>query len=86
MKFKLGQLVSTPGALDTFSPEFLAECLKRHAVGDWGNVCADDKVLNDEALDDGSRVLSSYEKDGKKMWIITEADRSATTLLLPDEY
>ena len=87
--FPLGQVVATPGALaalreaDQAAEMFLA----RHAVGDWGDLCADDHKENDLSLREGFRLLSSYIlKDGQKLWIITEADRSVTTLLLPSEY
>jgi hypothetical protein len=94
-KFELGQLVSTPGALESCSPDHLSDCLNRHASGDWGVVCIEDAVSNDEALKLGMRVLSAYPIDSAKpskgwgdntLWIITEADRSATTFLLPSEY
>jgi hypothetical protein len=94
-KFDLGQIVSTPGALEACSPERLTECLTRHACGDWGVVCAEDAASNDEALAEGLRVLSAYPIDAQKpckgfgentLWIITEADRSVTTFLLPSEY
>jgi len=70
-------------------------CLARHARGDWGNVCAEDKALNDQALKTGDRLLSAYAIDPTKpakgygencLWIITESDRSVTTFLLPSEY
>lgn len=85
----LGRLLSTPGALQALAEagESAATYLKRHECGDWGEVCPEDWKLNDEALKDGSRVLSSYKlKSGKKIWIITEADRAATTILQPEEY
>jgi len=88
-KFSLGQLVATPGALRALeaagqSPGYF---LDRHLAGDWGEVCDDDKRLNDEALVDGSRILSAYRTlKGVKIWIITEADRSSSCVLLPDEY
>ena len=94
-KFELGQLVCTRGALDACSPEHLSECLNRHASRDWGAVCAEDAASNEEALKLGLRVLSAYPIDPAKpckgfgantLWIITEADRSATTFLLPSEY
>ena len=93
--FPLGQIVSTPGALAACSPVYRAHCLNRHAHGDWGNTCDEDKAANNQALIDGSRVLSAYPIDPEKpcegfgkncLWIITEADRSVTTFLLPDEY
>lgn len=87
--FPLGQIVATPAALTTLAEaaQVPAEFLNRHVQGDWGEVCADDKALNDEAIKDGSRILSAYRtKLGAKIWIITEADRSSTCILLPDEY
>ena len=93
--FPLGQIVSTPDALAACSPVYRAHCLNRHARGDWGNTCDEDKEANNQALLDGSRVLSAYPIDPTKpskgfgencLWIITEADRSVTTFLLPDEY
>lgn len=86
--FPLGRLVATPGALQALaesgqSPAFF---LARHAAGDWGLV-DEDRLLNDEALRDGSRLLSAYETErGVRLWVITEADRSGTTVLPPDEY
>lgn len=59
---------------------------KRHVRGDWGDLDEQDKQANDKALQDGSRILSAYGKGETKLWIITEADRSATTILRPDEY
>ena len=61
--------------------------LQRHVAGDWGEVCAEDKQSNDHALVEGTRILSAYRAaDGTKFWIITEADRSVTTVLLPEDY
>ncbi len=93
-RFSLGQVLATPGALAALDTAGQSghEFLARHVRGDWGDVCADDAVLNDEALNDGSRLLSSYRlKNGTKIWIITEAAdeqgrRAATTTLLPEEY
>jgi hypothetical protein len=88
-KFTLGKVVATPGALEALreSGEDAASYLSRHGSGDWGVVDAADARLNDDALADSSRVLSVYIlQSGVRIWIITEADRSATTLLLPDEY
>jgi hypothetical protein len=93
--FELGQVVATPGALDACSRNYLGECLARHIRGDWGVVCAEDSKANFEALFAGSRILSAYRIDAEKpckgfgqntLRIITEADRSVTTFLLPDEY
>jgi hypothetical protein len=85
----LGQIVSTPGALDALAKagQNGAALIERHRHGDWGEVDEGDRALNDRALIDGDRVLSAYRlNDGTKVWIITESDRSVTTLLLPDEY
>jgi hypothetical protein len=88
-KFALGQLAATPGALQAMqesgqSPDFF---LQRHVTGDWGEVGTEDGQLNDEALKGGSRILSAYHTlKATKLWIITEADRSVTTILLPEEY
>ena len=85
-KFQLGQLVATPGALRALeeagqSPAFF---LDRHLAGDWGEVDAEDKRANDEALITGERLLSAYRTlKGARIWIITEADRSSTCCLLP---
>jgi len=88
-RFDLGQVVATPGAQAALegSKETPELYLARHGAGDWGTVCADDAALNDQALIDGDRVLSAYELGDKtRLWIITECDRSVTTLLLPEEY
>ena len=93
-KFKLGQTVATPGALEALeeSGQSPGDFLERHVQGDWGILDDEDKQLNDQALNDGSRILSAYKTlKGVKIWIITEAkddngNRSATTLLLPEEY
>lgn len=85
----LGQVVATPGALAAFetSGQTPKEFLARHVQGDWGDVDGEDQKANDDALVDGSRVLSSYRlRNGVKIWIITEADRSSTCCLLPEEY
>jgi hypothetical protein len=86
---ELGQLVSTPGALAAFEEagQVPLEFLLRHASGDWGDVSSEDWQENDLSLREGFRLLSSYHlSTGVKIWIITEADRSATTILLPEEY
>ena len=87
--FSLGQTVSTPGALEALerAGHTAGEFLVRHASGDWGCLCDEDRQANDEALKQGLRLLSSYRlNDGQKLWVITESDRSVTTLLRPDEY
>jgi hypothetical protein len=88
-KFLLGQLVATPGALEALqdSGQSPAEFIARHVQADWGEVCAGDGKLNDEALVIGERVLSAYRtRKGVRLWVITEADRSSTCVLLPEEY
>ena len=87
--FQSGQILATPGALHAFqeanqSPD---EFLARHLKGDWGDLDDEDKQENELSLKHGFRLLSAYRlTTGAKMWVITEADRSATTLLLPEEY
>jgi hypothetical protein len=84
----LGRVVATPGALNLLSEigEDPFDFLARHAAGDWGELCAFDRRQNEIALRDGYRVLSSYDFPAGRVWIITEADRSITTILLPEEY
>jgi hypothetical protein len=87
--FPLGQVVSTPGALEamTLAGQDGSKLLARHGSGDWGEVCDSDKHANDQAVAAGERILSAYMlHTGTKVWIITEADRSSTCILLPDEY
>ncbi len=93
-KFSLGQTVATPGALEAIaeSGQTPAFFLDQHIMGNWGEVCDEDKRLNEQSLVDGSRLLSAYRTlKGTRIWIITEAvgddgQRAATTLLLPEEY
>jgi hypothetical protein len=88
-KFNLGQLVATPGALAALeeSGEEPGIFLSRHAAGDWGDLSEQDRQENEFSLAHGFRLLSSYKlRTDVKLWIITEADRSASTLLLPSEY
>jgi hypothetical protein len=89
IKFQPGQLVATPGALDAFrkSGDSPLDLLQRHLLGDWGDVDEHDRMENEFSLQNGLRILSAYRlTDGENIWIITEADRSATTILLPEEY
>lgn len=89
-KFALGRIVATPGAMVALQTAVQnpLDFIERHARGDWGEVCEDDKRANDDAIKAGNlRVLSAYKTTaGDRIWIITEADRSVTTLLLPEEY
>jgi len=87
--FVLGQVVSTPGALEAMEPYpgLGMKLLARHATGDWGDIDAEDAAENDHSVKEGFRILSAYKTpDGTRIWIITEADRSVTTFLLPEEY
>jgi hypothetical protein len=87
--FELGRLVATPGALEllTRAEQTPLEFLARHSRGDWGECCPEDAKENDFSVKAGFRILSVYRTlTGEKIWIITEADRSVTTLLLPAEY
>ena len=91
MSFPLGQIVWTRGvndrvAVDTSFSKFVVESLKRHANCDWGQLTTEDKRANDISLKEGLRLLSSYQHNGIKIWIITEADRLTTTILFPEEY
>lgn len=88
-RFSPGRLLSTPGALDAMmdAQQSPMEFVNRHIHGDWGDICEDDQQVNEESLEHGLRLLSSYRtKTGVKLWVIIEADRSVTTILLPDEY
>ena len=89
MLFSLGAVVATPGALEALerAGDMPEQYLGRHEKGDWGDVCQEDWKENDFSVSRHLRIFSSYTlSDGTKLWVITEADRSATTLLLPSEY
>ncbi len=88
-KFSTGRIVATPDALETIAAngESPATFLARHVQGDWGDLCEEDRRLNDQALVDGSRIFSAYlTAKGERIWVITEADRSSTCLLRPENY
>jgi hypothetical protein len=86
-RFPLGDVVITANARDQLDPRDTDRALTRHRACDWGDVGAADAKLNDLALRDGLRLFSVYHAaDGTKFWVITEADRSATTILLPEDY
>ena len=86
-RFSLGQTLITPGAMEALHQEDVRSAMRRHSQGDWGNCSRDDREANDQALVDGGRMFSVYQdKFGTRFWIITEADRSSTTVLLPSEY
>ena len=85
--FRLGQIVATPNALNKLTQQDVLTALQRHQAGDWGDVCQDDRQANDRALNDGSRLFSVYHSEKQfKFWVITEADRSVTTVLMPEDY
>ena len=94
MRFQLGQIVATPGALEALQRNNVEalDYLRRHVSGDWGIVCKEDQQTNEESLKNGARLMSAYFlPDETTLWIITDAAndagaREATTLLLPDEY
>lgn len=86
-KFNPGLLVITPAAQARLNPISVFECLARHLSGDWGDAAEDEKKTNDLALENGLRILSRYRDSAdEQFWIITEADRSSTTVLLPEEF
>lgn len=79
-------IVCTATVAEKFATHRLIPFLRRHFAGDWGEVPESDAKLNDEALLNGERILSAYTLDGQKVWIITEADRSVTTVMFPSDY
>ncbi len=88
-KFKLGTIVATRGVMEHVKDDagILFPYIARHATGDWGEICDEDKEVNAGALEHGMRLMSIYRlPDGEKIWIITEWDRSVTTVLFPHEY
>ena len=86
-KFSLGRIVATRNAIEKLTWEDMLIGIQRHQAGDWGDVCADDRKENELSLEKGFRLLSVYQSaSGVKFWIITEADRSATTVLVPEDY
>ena len=86
-KFPTGRLVATPNALSQLTNDDILTALRRHVTGDWGEVCDEDRKENELSLKQGFRLLSVYRGvNGIRFWIITEADRSATTVLLPEDY
>ena len=85
--YALGRIVMTESATRSVSLHSIATALIRHARGDWGDIGPEEKAANGRALREGLRILSAYhDRRGVAFWILTEADRSATTVLLPDDY
>lgn len=86
-RFDLGRIVTTPGARDSLTEDDVLGALVRHMAEDWGELCEEDRKLNDLALQDGGRLFSRFtSRGGTAFYVITEADRSVTTFLLPEEY
>lgn len=85
-RFPLGQVAITGNASLQLTTEEVLTGLRRHANGDWGDLCSEDTLANDDALDRGGRLFSAYGQGASRFWIITEMDRSVTTVLLPDDY
>lgn len=88
-RFPLGQIVGTPGALLalTVAEDSPSSFLHRHVIGDWGEIDQEDRQENERSVSSGCRLLSAYTtSQGIRIWVITEADRSSTTILLPEEY
>jgi hypothetical protein len=86
-RFALGQTCATPGALEALEQAGQTASEFFHVVGDWGDVCAEDAQANEQAVDEGGRIMSVYRlRTGVTVWLISETDRSVSTILLPDEY
>ena len=86
--FALGRVTATPGALTYLEriEEQPMNLIRRHVTGDWGDLCADDIKANHQSISDGTRILSAYIMNSEKLYVITEGDRSITTVLLASEY
>lgn len=86
-RFRLGLITVTANALDNLSQDDILAAIQRHQAGDWGEVCDDDRKENELSLEKGFRLLSVYRSAaGLPFWLITEADRSITTVLMPEDY
>lgn len=86
VRFSVGQLIITANASLQLTTEEVLTSLRRHMSGDWGDLCPEDALANANALHHGGGLLSAYGSGERRFWIITEADRSATTILLPEDY
>lgn len=85
--FRLGRILATPNALNKLAQDDILTAIRRHQAGDWGDVDDHDRQANDRALTEGTRLFSVYHSaTGLKFWLITEADRSVSTVLLPEDY
>jgi hypothetical protein len=85
-RFELGTIVATQGALVDFSPALMADLLSRHASGDWDEMDTHDRRENELAVREGYRIFSAYDTPRGRAWVITEADRSSTCVLRPEDY
>lgn len=85
-RFPLGRFVMTANAAKRLTPRQINEALRRHESGDWGDLAAEDREENDRSLQAGGRLFSAYGAGDNRFWVITEADRSVTTVLLPQDY
>lgn len=85
-KFPLGRVVITATAAGILDSPAVSEGLKRHASGDWGDICPEDACLNDISVKNGRRLMSVYGNGDRRFWILTEANRSITTVLMPGDY
>ena len=86
-KFRLGKIVSTPNALDRLTQDDILLAIRRHQAGDWGDVDTHGHAANERALVEGTRLWSVYHAgNGVKFWLITEANRSYTSVLMPEDY
>jgi len=86
VRFPLGQVAITANASLRLATEMVLTALSRHASGDWGDLCPEDTLANESALQQGDRLFSAYGQSADRFWVITEADRSVTTVLLPEDY
>ncbi|MES2466351.1 MAG: hypothetical protein V4675_03530 [Verrucomicrobiota bacterium] len=87
IRFQLGEIYTTPGVRAAMTTDEIAAALARHLSGDWGEICAEDAATNEDAVEGGGQIMSLYTSaSGIVYWVITESDRSVTTLLLPAEY
>jgi hypothetical protein len=86
IRFSLGRLAITPNASLRLRTEEVLTALRRHVSGDWGDLCPEDAMANDTALQQGGKLFSVYGQGAERVWIVTEADHSVTTILLADDY
>ena len=85
-KFPLGQVVITANASQHLTTVAVNDALRRHAAGDWGDICPEDACENEVSLKEGHRLHSAYGDGDRRFWVITEHDRSVTTILMPEDY